>query len=73
MGPQGLSVGNGEESDGYFPATRVHDFFHVNADRGRALVQDGELRLVVEQTSHLQTLETNSQQATFKKTKWKNY
>ena len=53
MGPQRPAVGHGEERDADLATVFVHGALDVDADGRRALVQDGELGLVVEQPRHL--------------------
>jgi len=52
MGPQRPAVGHGEERDADLATVFVHGALDVDADGRRALVQDGELGLVVEQPRH---------------------
>lgn len=54
MLPERPAMRNREQSDVFLPAVRVHRVLDVNADRARALVQNRELRLMIEESGHLQ-------------------
>lgn len=51
--PERLAVGYSEECDAHLSTVLVHCIFHIHTHCTRALIQDGELWLVVEQPSHL--------------------
>lgn len=54
--PKPRPVGDGEEGDAHLAALRVHGSLHVHGYGGGALVEDRELRAVVEKARHLQAL-----------------
>ena len=51
--PERFAVGHGEKGDAHLAAVAVHGSLDVHAHCRGALVQDGELRPVVEQSRHL--------------------
>jgi hypothetical protein len=53
MFPQGLAVGHGEQSDSLLAAVGINQILDVAAHGAGALVQNGERRLVVQETGHL--------------------
>lgn len=51
--PQRLSVGHGEQGDAHRPAVAVDEILHIYTHCTGALIQNGKLGLVVEQSGHL--------------------
>lgn len=60
VNPERLPVRNREQRDAHVATAAVHVPFHVHGHGRRALVENGKLRAVVEQTGHLSKLRTSS-------------
>lgn len=54
--PQRLSVGHSEQSDAHRPTVAVDEVLHVDTHSTGALIQDGKLGLVVEESGHSHSL-----------------